>query len=248
MVENWETVDISHLSSQSVIMLTLCFFLVAVSLRNQKVILPQTFDAYQVSVSKSVSIAALSAFTLCFEVSKVGNEDDDWIAFSYSDKSLKQLLSFEKANDGYFLSISGSRCLLNSAFPVKENEDIFTENFAQLCLVWNNALGSIGVNFKKNFETVPCSSAVSTVIPGDGTLLLGSNRDEIASLKGSIYNFRLWNFTMEPRVLANLSCSVPGNVVDWHNDFWSIPTQALKAENNLSCGKFVTRVSYASCL
>lgn len=212
---------------------------VAVSLRNQKVILPQTLDAYQVSVAKSVSIPELSAFTLCFEASKVGSEDNDWIAFSYSDESLTQLLSFEKDNNGYFLSISGSRCLLNSALPIKENEDIFAENFEQLCLVWNNTLGSVGVNFKKSYETVPCDSTMSAVIPGDGALLLGSDRDEIASLKGSIYNFRLWNFTMDSKVLANLSCSVPGNVVDWHNDFWSISTQALKAENNLSCGSYL---------
>lgn len=214
-------------------------FLVAVSLRNQKVILPQTLDAYQVSVAKSVSIPELSAFTLCFEASKVGSEDDDWIAFSYSDESLTQLLSFEKANNGYFLSISGSRCLLNSALPVKENEDIFTENFEQLCLVWNNTWGSVGVHFKKSYETVPCDSTMRAVVPGDGALLLGSDRDEIASLKGSIYNFRLWNVTVDSKVLTNLSCSVPGNVVDWHNDFWSISTQALKAENNLSCGKSV---------
>ncbi|XP_052607054.1 adhesion G-protein coupled receptor G6 isoform X2 [Peromyscus californicus insignis] len=212
---------------------------VAVSLRNQKVILPQTLDAYQVSVAKSVSIPELSAFTLCFEASKVGNEDGDWIAFSYSDESLKQSLSFEKANHDYFLSISGSRCLLNSALPVRENEEIFTESFEQLCLVWNNTLGSVGVNFKKNYGTVPCDATMSTVIPGDGALLLGSDRDEIASLKGSVYNFRLWNFTMDSRVLANLSCSVPGNVVDWHNDFWSISTQALKAETNLSCGSYL---------
>ncbi|KAL1770371.1 G-protein coupled receptor 126 isoform X3 [Sigmodon hispidus] len=212
---------------------------VAVSLRNQKVILPQTPDAYQVSLAKSVSIPELSAFTLCFEASKVGNEHDDWIAFSYSDESFTQLLSFEKDHNGYFLSISGFKCFLNSALPVKENEDIFTESFEQLCLVWNNTLGSVGVNFKKNYETVPCDLTMSTVIPGNGELLLGSDRDEIDSLKGSIYNFRLWNFTMEPKVLANLSCSVPGNVVDWHNDFWSISSQALKAENNLSCGSYL---------
>ncbi|KAL6066698.1 hypothetical protein STEG23_026810, partial [Scotinomys teguina] len=212
---------------------------VAVSLRNQKVILPQTLDAYQVSVAKSVSIPELSAFTLCFEASKAGNEDDDWIAFSYSDESLKQRLSFEKANNGYFLSISGSRCLLNSALPLGENEEIFTESFEQLCLVWNNTWGSVGVNFKKNYETIPCDSTMSTVIPGGGALRLGSNRDEIASLKGSIYNFRLWNFTMDSKVLANLTCSVSGNVVDWHNDFWSISTQALKAETNLSCGSYL---------
>lgn len=212
---------------------------VAVSLRNQKVILPQTLDAYQVSVAKSISIPELKAFTLCFEASKVGSEEEDWTAFSYSDGSHTQLLSLEKAKNGYFLSISGSRCLLNNALPVKEKEDIFTENFEQLCLMWNNSWGSVGIHFKKNYETVPCDSTISAVVPGDGTLLLGSDRDEIASLKGSIYNFRLWNFTMDLKTLSNLSCSVSGNVIDWHNDFWSISSQALKAESNLSCGSYL---------
>ncbi|XP_012510977.1 PREDICTED: G-protein coupled receptor 126 [Propithecus coquereli] len=208
---------------------------VAVSLRNQKVILPQTPDAYQVSVAKSVSIPELSAFTLCFEATQVGNDDSDWTAFTYSDATFTHLLSFGKAESGYFLSISGSKCLLNSAFPVTEKEDIFSESFEQLCMVWNNSLGSVGVNFKRNYETVPCDSTISKVIPGNGKLLLGSNQNEIASLKGDIYNFRLWNFTMNSKILSNLSCNVKGNVVDWQNDFWNVPTLALKAESNLSC-------------
>uniref|UniRef100_A0A8C6S403 Adhesion G-protein coupled receptor G6 n=1 Tax=Nannospalax galili TaxID=1026970 RepID=A0A8C6S403_NANGA len=212
---------------------------VAVSLRNQKVIFPQTLDAYQVSLAKSVSIPELSAFTLCFEVTKLDNEDSDWMAFSYSDASLTQLLSFGKTNNDYFLFISDSKCLLNSALPVKEKEDIFTENFEQLCIVWNNTSGSVGINFKRNYETAPCDSTIGSVISGKGKLLLGSNRKEIASLKGSIYNFRLWNFTMDWKIFSNLSCSVQGNIVDWQNDFWSIPTQALKAESNLSCGSYL---------
>ncbi|XP_046306473.1 adhesion G-protein coupled receptor G6 isoform X1 [Marmota monax] len=212
---------------------------VAVSLRNQKVILPQSVDAYQVSVAKSVSIPALSAFTLCFEAAKVGNEDSDWVAFSYSDASLEPLLTFGKANGDYFLNISGSKCWLNSALPVKDKEDIFTESFEQLCMVWNNSLGSVGVHFKRIYEMVPCDSTISKVIPGNGKLLLGSNKNEIASLRGDIYNFRLWNFTMNSKILSNLSCNVKGNVVDWQNDFWNIPTLALKAESNLSCGSYL---------
>ncbi|XP_069343730.1 adhesion G-protein coupled receptor G6 isoform X2 [Eulemur rufifrons] len=212
---------------------------VAVSLRNQKVILPQTPDAYQVSVAKSVSIPELSAFTLCFEATQAGSDDSDWTAFSYSDATFTHLLSFGKAESGYFLSISGSKCSLNSAFPVTEKEDIFSESFEQLCVVWNNSLGSVGVNFKRNFETVPCDSTISKVIPGNGKLSLGSNQNEIASLKGDIYNFRLWNFTMNSKILSNLSCNVKGNVVDWQNDFWNVPTLALKAESNLSCGSYL---------
>lgn len=209
------------------------------SLRNQKVILPQTLDAYQISVAKSVSIPELSAFTLCFEATKTGKENNEWTAFSYSDASLTQLLSFGKDKSGYFLFISGSKCLLNSVLPVKDKEDIFTESFEQLCMVWNNSLGSIGINFKRTYEAFSCDSTISKVIPGNGKLMLGSNQNEIASLKGDIYNFRLWNFTMNSKILSNLSCNVKGNVVDWRNEFWNIPTLALKAESNLSCGKFV---------
>ncbi|XP_042529582.1 adhesion G-protein coupled receptor G6 isoform X1 [Dipodomys spectabilis] len=212
---------------------------VAVSLRNQKVILPQTLDAYQISVAKSVSIPELSAFTLCFEATKVGKDDSDWLAFSYSDASFTQLLSLGKANNNYFLTISGSKCFLNSVLPVKDKGGIFTESFEQLCIVWNNTQGTVGVSFKRNYETVPCDSTISTAIPGKGKLLLGSNRNEIASLKGDIYNFRLWNFTMNPKLLSNLSCNEKGNVIDWQNEFWNIPTMALKAENNLSCGSYL---------
>ncbi|XP_016079422.1 PREDICTED: G-protein coupled receptor 126 isoform X1 [Miniopterus natalensis] len=212
---------------------------VAVSLRNQKVILPQTLDAYQVSVAKSVSIPELNAFTLCFEATKVGKEDGEWVAFSYSNASSAQLLSFGKAKSGYFLALSGSKCLLNSVLPAKDKEDIFTESFEQLCIVWNNSLGSVGVNFKRNYEAVPCNSTINKVISGNGKLLLGSNQNEIASLKGDIYNFRLWNFTMNSKLLSNLSCNVKGNVVDWQNDFWNIPALALKAESNLSCGSYL---------
>ncbi|XP_045150519.1 adhesion G-protein coupled receptor G6 [Echinops telfairi] len=212
---------------------------VAVSLRNQKVILPPTLNAYQVSVAKNIFIPELSAFSLCFEASKMGNEDNDWTAFSYSDASFTQLLSFGKAQNDYFLTISGSKCVLNSGLPVKANEDIFTDSFEQLCIVWNNFLGLVGIHFKRNYGTVPCDSTISKVIPGNGKLLLGSNQKEIASLKGDIYNFRLWNFTMNSTILSNLSCNVKGNVVDWQNDFWSIPALALKAENNLSCGSYL---------
>ncbi|XP_012578561.1 PREDICTED: G-protein coupled receptor 126 isoform X2 [Condylura cristata] len=212
---------------------------VAVSLRNQKVILPQTLDAYQVSVAKSVSIPELSAFTLCFEATKVGKEDNDWTAFSYSDASLTQMLSFGKSRSAYFLSVSGSKCLLNSVLPVKDKEDIFTDSFEQLCIVWNNSLGSIGVHFKRSYETISCDSTINQVIPGNGKLSLGSDQSEASSLKGDMYNFRLWNFTMNSKMLSNLSCNEKGNVIDWQNDFWNIPTLALKAESNLSCGSYL---------
>ncbi|XP_076999458.1 adhesion G-protein coupled receptor G6 isoform X2 [Tamandua tetradactyla] len=212
---------------------------VAVSLRNQKVILPPTLDAYQVSVAKSVSIPQLSAFTVCFEASKAGHGDSDWMAFSYVDASFTAWLHFGKDSNGYFLSLSGLRCSLNDVLPVKEGEDLFTESFERLCLAWDSSLGSVGVHFKRSFDMAPCDSTIGKVIPERGKLLLGSAQNEIASLKGNMYNFRLWNFTMNSKILSNLSCDVKGNVVDWQNDFWTIPTLALKAESNLSCGSYL---------
>ncbi|KAM5263638.1 adhesion G-protein coupled receptor G6 [Ctenodactylus gundi] len=208
---------------------------VAVSLRNQMVMLPHV---YQTSLAKSVSIPELSAFTVCFEVRKWGHEDGNWKVFSYSDASFTQLLSFEKANDGYFLSIAGSKCLLNSALPVKKNEDIFTKSFEQLCILWDNSLGLVGIDFKGNFQSVLCDSTISKIIPGNGQFFLGSNTNQFDSLKGNIYNFRLWNFTLDSKMLFNLSCSEKGNIIDWHNDFWNMSTLALSPGHNLSCGSY----------
>ncbi|XP_074804632.1 adhesion G-protein coupled receptor G6 [Natator depressus] len=212
---------------------------VAVSLRNQKVIIPQTSDVDPVSVAKTVPVPELSQFTLCFEATKASNAANDWKAFSYSDPLSTELLSFGKTTKGHFLSISGTECILDSVLITNSDGDFFTETFEQLCIVWDGFSGTIGVNGKSIYHTVLCSGTFGQVIPGNGRLVLGSDSNEINSLNGDIYNFRLWNFTMSSQKLSNLSCDVKGNIVDWENDFWSIPTSALKAENNLSCGSYL---------
>lgn len=209
------------------------------SLRNQKAVLPQILDVYEISVAKSVSIPNLSAFTLCFEAARTGKEDSEWLAFSYSNASFTQLLSFGKDKSGYYLAIAGSKCLINRIIPIKDKEEFFAESFELVCFVWNNSLGYIELNYRRRQERMPCNASINKVISGNGRLLLGSDQNGIASLKADIYNFRLWNFTMTSRMLSNLSCNAKGNVVDWENDFWNIPTLALKAESNLSCGKSV---------
>ncbi|XP_075780430.1 adhesion G-protein coupled receptor G6 isoform X2 [Pelodiscus sinensis] len=212
---------------------------VAVTLRNQKVIIPQTPDVELVTVAKTVLIPELRQFTLCFEATKAISDASDWKAFSYSDPSSTEVLSFGKTSKGHFLSISGTECILNSALITNSDGDFFTETFEQLCIVWDGFSGIIGVNGKSIYHTVTCMSPFGHVIPGNGTLVLGSDSNGVSSLYGDIYNFRLWNFTMSSQKLFNLSCDVKGNIVDWENDFWSIPTSALKAENNLSCGSYL---------
>ncbi|XP_068866632.1 adhesion G-protein coupled receptor G6 isoform X2 [Aphelocoma coerulescens] len=211
---------------------------IAVSLRNQKVIIPQVPDIDAVSVAETVSVPELRQFTLCFEATKGNSDDnDDWKVFSYTDALLTELLSFGKTTKGHFLSISGTQCILKNALP--RNAEFFTGTFQQLCVVWDSFSGSIGIYAKSTYHVVNCPEIFDKVIPGDGRLVLGSNSNEVSSLNGDIYNFRLWNFTMNAQTLANLSCDVKGNIVDWENEFWSIPTSALKAENNLSCGSYL---------
>uniref|UniRef100_A0A8C4XTK9 Adhesion G-protein coupled receptor G6 n=1 Tax=Falco tinnunculus TaxID=100819 RepID=A0A8C4XTK9_FALTI len=211
---------------------------IAVSLRNQKVIIPQVPDIDAVSVADTVSVPELSQFTLCFEATKGSNDDnDDWKVFSYTDALSTEFFSFGKTTKGHFLSISGTQCVLENALP--RNAEFFTETFQQLCVVGDSFSGNIGIYAKSIYHIVFCPDISGKVIPGNGRLVLGSNSNEVSSLNGDIYNFRLWNFTMNAQTLANLSCDVKGNIVDWENEFWSIPTSALKAENNLSCGSYL---------
>ncbi|KFZ68219.1 G-protein coupled receptor 126, partial [Podiceps cristatus] len=211
---------------------------IAVSLRNQKVIIPQVPDVDAVAVAETVSVPELSQFTLCFEATKGSSDDnDDWKVFSYTNALSTEFFSFGKNTKGHFLSISGTECILENALP--RNAEFFTGTFQQLCVIGDSFSGSIGIYAKSTYHIVYCPGIFGKVIPGNGRLVLGSNSNEVSSLNGDIYNFRLWNFTMNAQTLANLSCDVKGNIVDWENEFWSIPTSALKAENNLSCGSYL---------
>ncbi|XP_063150408.1 adhesion G-protein coupled receptor G6 [Candoia aspera] len=211
---------------------------IAVSLKNQKVVIPQFLDSDSVSLANSIQVPELNQFTLCFEATANNRNNHDWKVFSYGDSSV-EFFSFGKTKKGHFIFISDTECFLNDALDVGLNEDFFTETFEELCIVWDSLSGTVGVNVKQMYKTVRCSDTYGKVIPGNGKLVLGSDRDDISPLTGDMYNFRLWNFTMNSQSLFNLSCDEKGNIVDWENDFWSIPTTFLKAENNLSCGSYL---------
>ncbi|XP_077207284.1 adhesion G-protein coupled receptor G6 isoform X5 [Paroedura picta] len=212
---------------------------VAVSLRNQKVVVPQFLDLDSVSLANNIQVPDLNQFTLCFEATENRNGGHEWKAFSYSGSSATELFSFGKRKSGHFIFISGTECRLDDALDTNPYGDFFTRTFEQLCIAWDNISSTVGVSAKNVYKTVNCSDTYGKVIPGNGKLVLGSGRNEMSPLSGDIYNFRLWNFTMNSQTLFNLSCDVKGNVVDWENDFWSIPASALKAENNLSCGSYL---------
>uniref|UniRef100_A0A8C5S5B7 Adhesion G protein-coupled receptor G6 n=1 Tax=Laticauda laticaudata TaxID=8630 RepID=A0A8C5S5B7_LATLA len=211
---------------------------IAVSLKNQKVIIPQYLDSDSVSLANSVQVPDLNQFTLCFEARANNSNNYEWKAFSYGDSSV-EFFSFGKTKQGHFIFISDSKCSLNDALNIGPDEDIFTETFEELCIVWDSSSGIVGINVKGMYKTVHCLDTYKKVIPGNGKLVLSSDREDTSPLPGDMYNFRLWNFTMNSQSLFNLTCDEKGNIIDWENDFWSIPTTFLKAENNLSCGSYL---------
>ncbi|XP_053317034.1 adhesion G-protein coupled receptor G6 [Spea bombifrons] len=206
---------------------------VAVSLRNQKVILPQNQNS-SVSVSNKVTVPNLSQLTVCFEATKTSNSTDDWKAFSYW-MSSTDYFSFGKSTSGHFILISGVQCMLDSILPLLPNGEFLKERFQQLCIVWNSLSDELGVSVKNRYQSIPCPQLKGLTIPGEGKFILGSY-DNIGPLQGDIYNFRLWDNAMDSVALSNLSCDVKGNIINWENDYWRIPSSARKAESSLSCG------------
>ncbi|XP_063299680.1 adhesion G-protein coupled receptor G6 isoform X2 [Pelobates fuscus] len=207
---------------------------VAVSLRNQKVTVPQNRSSI-ISLSSKVSIPTLNKLTVCFEARKTQNTTEEWKAFSYWISSTDHF-SFGKNLKGHFILISGVLCTLDSVLPLLSNREFFKESFQQLCIVWNSKSEVLGVRTKNKYQNISCPELKGLTIPENGNFVLGSYNNKMGPLQGDIYNFRLWNTAMDSDSLSNLSCDVKGNIINWENDFWNIPLWARKAESNLSCG------------
>ncbi|XP_044144496.1 adhesion G-protein coupled receptor G6 isoform X6 [Bufo gargarizans] len=209
--------------------------IVAVSLRNQKVTIPQNQSSGVVTVSSKVSVPPLTQLTVCFEATETNSSEENWRAFSYQ-TSNRDLLSFGKDTHGHVLSVLGVPCILDPALLSHGGKEFFTESFQQLCIIWNNRSEQVFVSTKNNYQAVSCPDAKDLTIPGNGNLTLGSYLTGTVPLQGDIYNFRLWDFAMDSSTVANLSCEDKGNIINWENDFWNIPSWARKAESKLSCG------------
>ncbi|XP_073528853.1 adhesion G-protein coupled receptor G6 isoform X7 [Phyllobates terribilis] len=217
---------------------SITYNIVAVSLQNQKVTIPQNQSSGLVSLSSKVSVPLLKQLTICFEATKTNNSKENWKAFSYQ-TSNKDRLSFGKEAYGHVLTVLDVPCILDPALLLDGSTDFFTESFQQLCVIWNSSSDHVFVSTKNSYKAVSCPDAKDLSIPGNGNLTLGSCSSGIEPLQGDIYNFRLWDFAMDSRTLANLSCEIKGNVINWENDLWNIPPWARKAESNLSCGTFL---------
>lgn len=57
------------------------------------------------------------------------------------------------------------------------------------------------------------------------------------NFNGNIYNLRLWDYAMTGQQLSALSCDSVGNVIDWDNGHWDIPSSLAQTDATLSCSE-----------
>ncbi|XP_064781332.1 adhesion G-protein coupled receptor G6 isoform X4 [Oncorhynchus masou masou] len=205
---------------------------VAVALRNQKVMLPNG-NGKVVKVSNSVTIPTLQQFTVCFEVARSNQKNKESI-FSYTrqeDSSGDEALSFGMNQDGMALVMSNETCLVDSIL----NPSDFTSTMKPFCLTWASTTGKVTLYYNSNYRTKTCPNTSGRLVGAGGRFRLGGKN----SFDGTIYNFRLWDNAMSMTQLAALTCDAVGNVIDWDNSFWDIPSSLAQTDRTLSCSTSV---------
>ncbi|XP_048063311.1 adhesion G-protein coupled receptor G6 isoform X17 [Megalobrama amblycephala] len=215
---------------------------VAVALRSQKVTMPKSSKSI-VRVSNSVSIPALTAFTVCFEIARTAQKSTETI-FTLSDAAGTSILAFEKTTRGMELFIGASYCSVNN---ILTSSDI-TSSMTPICLTWTKSSGRVAVYFGGRYQTNTCStSQVYTLRGGDILQLAGKGSSSVSvddqNLDGFIYNFRLWDYAMLSSELSALTCDVVGNVIDWDHRFWTIPGSYTQTDSTLSCSTAIATLS-----
>ncbi|XP_041950953.1 adhesion G-protein coupled receptor G6 isoform X10 [Alosa sapidissima] len=210
---------------------------VAVALRNQKVTLPRSSKDI-VKLSSGISISPLNEFTICFEIARSAQRD---IEIMFSVNSAKGYeVAFGKTLGGMALIIDNKECSIDSII----NSADFTSAMKPLCLTWTKATGVVALQFDGNYRTYICNNLMKRTLKLEG-LQLGAggsgvegdqnNEDDVGSFDGFIYNFRIWSNAMAPSELSSLTCDSIGDLVDWDNNFWDIPSSYALTDSALSC-------------
>uniref|UniRef100_A0A8C7KJR0 Adhesion G-protein coupled receptor G6 n=1 Tax=Oncorhynchus kisutch TaxID=8019 RepID=A0A8C7KJR0_ONCKI len=205
---------------------------VAVALRNQKVTVSNGAGKV-VQVSNSVTIPTLQQFTVCFEIARPNQKSKETI-FSYTrleDSSGEEALSFGNNQDGMALVMINETCLIDSIL----NASDFTSTMKQFCLTWASTTGKVTLYFNSIYRVKTCSNTIGHSVGAGGLFRLGSH----SSFDGTIYNFRLWDYAMDMTQLVALTCDAVGNVIDWDNSFWDIPSSLAQTDSALSCSTSV---------
>ncbi|KAM9354916.1 adhesion G-protein coupled receptor G6 [Pholidichthys leucotaenia] len=198
---------------------------VAVALRNQKVKI-SSGDGRVTKVASSVSIPALSQFTVCFEVERNSQKQDEWL-FTYYDSRNKVGLSLGSSSNGMTMVIDTKACPINNVISPND----FTSSMKLFCFMWTSSNGRMAVYLNGKYFQTTCSSSRGRSVPAGGVFQLGDQQ----SFNGSIYNLRLWNYAMTADQLGKLTCDAVGNVIDWDNSYWSIPSSLAQTDATLSC-------------
>nr|XP_046229516.1 adhesion G-protein coupled receptor G6 isoform X2 [Scatophagus argus] len=198
---------------------------VAVALRNQKVSI-SSGNGQVTQVSASVSIPTLSQLTLCFELERSSHKQKEWI-FTYSDTNSNVVLSLFSEQNTMNMIIDGVVCPVNSIISSAD----FTSTMKPFCIVWTSSNGRVAFYFSGNYWAKACSSVSGRSVPAGGLFRLGGQH----SFDGNIYNLRLWDYAMTVQQLSALSCDAVGNVVDWDNSHWTIPSTLAQTDATLSC-------------
>uniref|UniRef100_A0AAV2K8F2 Adhesion G-protein coupled receptor G6 n=1 Tax=Knipowitschia caucasica TaxID=637954 RepID=A0AAV2K8F2_KNICA len=196
---------------------------VAVDLRNQKVTVSNGVGKIT-KLSSSISVPTLRHLTVCFEAQRSSSKQKEWF-FSY-DSSSNVALSFGTDKE-MKLVVDGQECSVDSLITQAN----FTSTMTPVCVVWTSANGKVVIYYNSQYLTKTCSGLSGRSVPAGGLFQLGAQQ----SFDGFIYNLRLWDYSMSEQQLNALTCDTEGNVIDWDNSYWDVPSTMAQTDASLSC-------------
>ncbi|XP_062323777.1 adhesion G-protein coupled receptor G6 isoform X3 [Osmerus eperlanus] len=208
---------------------------VAVALRNQKVTLSNG-NGKVVTLSNSVTFPALQSLTFCCEMARNSQKAIETI-FSYKADSLVDSngtgveFSFGN-NNGMELVLAAQTCPVETIITATD----ITSTMKSFCLTWTSSTGLVALYFNGNYRAKTCANTAGKSMVAGWHFWLGS---QSKSLDGTLYNVRLWDYAMSVSQLAALTCDVAGNVIDWDNSYWVIPSSQAQTDSSLSCSTSV---------
>ncbi|XP_061785249.1 adhesion G-protein coupled receptor G6 isoform X2 [Nerophis lumbriciformis] len=198
---------------------------VAVALRNLKVSVAGGNGQFA-TVSSSVAMPTLHHLTLCFDLERSAHQQVEWI-FTYKGEDGNTTLALGGNQSGVKLVVGGVTCLLDSIMTPAD----WSLSMKNLCLLWSSSNGRVGIFLEGNHRVKTCSASTGISVAGGGTFRLGG----VHSFEGNVYNMRLWDYAMTVQQLSALTCHVAGNIIDWDNTFWDIPSTLTQKDHSLSC-------------
>ncbi|XP_055005317.1 adhesion G-protein coupled receptor G6 isoform X6 [Boleophthalmus pectinirostris] len=198
---------------------------VAVDLRNQKIAV-NSGNSQVTKLSSSITMPTLSHLTVCFEAQRSSTKQKEWL-FSYYDSSNGVALSFGANQEEMYLIVDGRECSVDSLMT----QSNLTSSMTPVCVVWTSASGKVVLYYNNQYLSKSCSALSGRSVPAGGLFQLGGQHN----FEGYIYNLRLWDYSMSQQQLSALTCDTQGNVIDWDNSYWDVPSTMAQTDASLSC-------------